>query len=204
MILINLLPHRELARQESQRQFKMSMVAAILVGALVAVLAYTALQYQISTQESRNTFLRDRVVELDKQIKEVANLSDEITALRARQDAVESLQVDRNVPVHLLNEAVSQLPDGLYLTSLKQQGKNILIEGMAQSNERVSELLHNLARGGQWASQPELLEIVSTNVAIGAREQRRAYKFTMRFQLARPAGTAAPDATAGTSAQPPA
>ncbi|MHC5804445.1 PilN domain-containing protein, partial [Streptococcus pyogenes] len=88
-----------------------------------------------------------------------ASLQEEIAALKARQEAVENLQADRNMPVHLLNEAVSQLPDGLYLSKIKQEGQNVLIEGVAQSNERVSELLRNLSRNSEWVTKPELIEI---------------------------------------------
>ena len=122
---------------------------------------------------------------LDQQIKEVATLQDEIAALKARQEAVENLQADRNMPVHLLNEAVRQLPDGMYLTKIKQDNQNVLIEGVAQSNERVSELLRNLARGSDWVTKPELIEIVAKSLALSPREQRRVYNFTVRVQLQR-------------------
>ncbi|HNR83948.1 PilN domain-containing protein, partial [Ottowia sp.] len=118
-------------------------------------------------------------------IKEVATLQDEIAALKARQQAVEDLQANRNLPVHLLNESVLQLPDGIYLKGIKQDGQNVLLTGVAQSNERVSELLRNLSRHSDWVSKPELIEIVASNLALSAREQRRVYNFTMRVQLQR-------------------
>ncbi|MCZ7153876.1 PilN domain-containing protein, partial [Salmonella enterica] len=83
----------------------------------------------------------------------------EITALRARQKAVEDLQSDRNLPVHMLNELVAQLPDGVYLSSIKQEGLVVTMQGTAQSNERVSEMLRNLSEGTPWISKPELAEI---------------------------------------------
>ena len=98
---------------------------------------------------------------------------------------MEDLQANRNLPVHLLNESVLQLPDGIYLKGIKQDGQNVLLTGVAQSNERVSELLRNLSRHSDWVSKPELIEIVASNLALSAREQRRVYNFTMRVQLQR-------------------
>lgn len=186
MILINLLPHRAIARQQAQRAFNGALVLSAVIGALVAVAVYGWYQNQISNQQARNAFLQSKVTQLDGQIKEVATLSDEIAALRARQDAVESLQTDRNLPVHLMNESVKELPDGVYLTSIKQEGSNVLIQGVAQSNERVSELLRNLTHGSDWVSHPELVEIVSSSVALSANDKRRVYNFTVRYQLKRP------------------
>jgi type IV pilus assembly protein PilN len=105
--------------------------------------------------------------------------------LRARQQAVEDLQADRNMPVHLLNELVAQLPDGVYVTSMKQDNQTVSITGMAQSNERVSELLRNLSTRSPWLTRPELVEITSSNVALSARDQRRVSNFTMRLKLLR-------------------
>jgi type IV pilus assembly protein PilN len=130
----------------------------------------------------------------------VAALGDEIAALRARQDAVESLQTDRNLPVHLMNESVKELPDGVYLSSVKQEGSNVLIQGVAQSNERVSELLRNLTHGSDWLSHPELVEIVSSSVALGANEKRRVYNFTVRYQLRRPEAAGKPGMAAAAPA----
>lgn len=185
MILINLLPHRELARQRARQLFNVSLVASAVIGALIAGGVYLWYQNEIEQQEGRNAFLTAEIKKLDDQIKEVANLQEEIAALKARQEAVENLQADRNMPVHLLNEAVSQLPDGLYLSQIKQQGQNVLIEGVAQSNERVSELLRNLSRNSEWVTKPELIEIVAKNISLTPREQRRVYNFKVRVQLLR-------------------
>lgn len=202
MILINLLPHRELARQRARQAFNVSLVASAVVGALIAGGVYLWYQNEIEQQQSRNAFLQAEIGKLDQQIKEVAQLEAEIAALKARQEAVENLQADRNMPVHLLNEAVRQLPDGLYLTKIKQENQNVLIEGMAQSNERVSELLRNLSRNSDWVTKPELVEIVAKSLALSAREQRRVYNFTIRVQLQRasdkkPATPGAPAAASG-------
>jgi len=185
VILINLLPHREMARKKARQVFNTSLVGSVLLGALVAGGVYLWLQNQISNQQERNGFLTSEIKKLDEEIKEVATLQDEIAALKARQQAVEDLQANRNLPVHLLNESVLQLPDGIYLKGIKQDGQNVLLTGVAQSNERVSELLRNLSRHSDWVSKPELIEIVASNLALSAREQRRVYNFTMRVQLQR-------------------
>lgn len=185
MILINLLPHREMARQRARQAFNVSLVASAVIGALIAGGVYVWYQNEIEVQQSRNSFLKAEIGKLDQQIKEVATLQDEIAALKARQEAVENLQADRNMPVHLLNESVRQLPDGLYLTKIKQENQNVLIEGVAQSNERVSELLRNLSRNSEWVTQPELIEIVAKSLALSPREQRRVYNFTVRVKLQR-------------------
>jgi type IV pilus assembly protein PilN len=112
-------------------------------------------------------------------------LQAEIAALRARQLAVEDLQGNRNLPVYLLNEMVKQLPDGVYINSLKQDNQTILIAGVAQSNERVSELLRNLANNSPWLTKPELVEITASTVALSPRDQRRVSNFSMRVGLVR-------------------
>lgn len=185
MILINLLPHREMARQRARQVFNGALVASAILGALIAGAIYLWYQNEISTQQDRNEFLTSEIQKLEAEIKEVANLQEEIAALKARQEAVENLQADRNLPVHLLNDTVRQLPDGIYLNGIKQENQNVLMTGVAQSNERVSELLRNLARNSEWVTKPELIEIVAANVALTAREQRRVYNFTVRVQLQR-------------------
>ena len=185
MILINLLPHREMARKRARQLFNASLGMSAVLGALIAGGIYLWYQNEISTQQDRNAFLTSEIKKLDEEIKEVATLQEEIAALKARQQAVENLQADRNLPVHLLNESVMQLPDGIYLKSIKQENQNVLMTGVAQSNERVSELLRNLSRHSDWVSKPELIEIVASNLALSAREQRRVYNFTMRVQLQR-------------------
>lgn len=206
MILINLLPHREMARKRARQAFNVSLVGSLVAGAVIAGAVYLWYQSQIEQQQARNTFLTSEIGKLDEQIKEVATLQDEIAALKARQEAVENLQADRNMPVHLLNEAVRQLPDGLYLSKIKQENQNVLLEGVAQSNERVSELLRNLSRASPWITKPELIEIVAKNLGLGPREQRRVYNFTIRVQLQRAsdAKAAAPGAAAPRPANVPA
>jgi len=185
MILINLLPHREAARKRRKEEFQAMMLASAIVGLVIAGGIYLWFEMLINTQQGRNNFLRAEIASLDQTIKEVANIEKEIEDLRARQKAVEDLQADRNLPVHMFNELVAQLPDGVYLTSLKQNGEIVTIQGMAQSNERVSEMLRNISDNTPWFAKPELLEIVAANVSISARDQRRVPSFNLRFRVAR-------------------
>ncbi len=185
MILINLLPHREAARKRRREVFQVTMFASFLVGLVIAGAIYWLFQTRIAEQQAKNAYLKSEIQVLEVQIKEIATLEEEITALRARQKAVEDLQSDRNLPVHLLNELVKQLPDGVYITSLKQTDQTVAMQGMAQSNERVSEMLRNLSSNTPWLSKPELVEIVASNLALSARDQRRVSTFNLRFQLVR-------------------
>lgn len=185
MILINLLPHREAARKRRKQMFQTTMLASFVAGLLIAGLIYWLLQNLIAAQQATNGILQSEIQVLEKQIKEIAGLENEIAALRARQKAVEDLQSDRNLPVHLLHELVAQLPEGVFITSLKQDGQMISMQGMAQSNERVSEMLRNLADNTPWFSKPELTEIVATKLALTPKDQRRVASFNLRFRLMR-------------------
>lgn len=185
VILINLLPHREAARKRRREAFQATMFASLLLGLAIAGSIYWWFQVMITDQQGKNSFLQSEIKVLENQIKEIASIEEEIASLRARQKAVEDLQSDRNLPVHLLNELVKQLPDGVYITSMKQAGQTITMQGMAQSNERVSEMLRNLTNNTPWFSKPELVEIVASNVALTPRDQRRVGAFNLRFQLVR-------------------
>jgi len=185
VILINLLPHREAARKRRRDAFNVTLGLALLVGLVIAGLIYLWYQAQISDQQGRNAYLQGEIGKLETQIKEIANIEAEIAALKARQNAVENLQADRNLQVHLLNELVKQLPDGTYITSLKQENQSIAITGVAQSNERVSELLRNLSDNTPWLAKPDLVEITAGTVALGPRDQRRVANFNVRFRLMR-------------------
>jgi type IV pilus assembly protein PilN len=199
--LINLLPHREAARKRRREAFFMSLGAAAVAGGVIAGVIYGWYAAQISTQQSRNMLLQNEIKRLEGQIKDIENLQTEIAALRARQQAVEDLQADRNLPVHLLNELVKQLPDGVYLTSMKQENQVVTITGMAQSNERVSELLRNLSGKSPWIARPDLGEITAAAVQLGPRDSRRVSQFTMKVKLLRASEVAkAAGAASGASA----
>lgn len=190
-VRINLLPHREAARKARKEAFQVMLGVSALVGLAVAGAIYLWFQARIETQRERNQFLQSQIQVLDVQIKEIATIEQEITALTARQKAVEDLQADRNLPVHLLNELVKQLPDGVYITSLKQDDQAVTLQGVAQSNERISELLRNLADNTPWLSRPDLAEIVAGNVALGPRDSRRVANFNLRVRLVRASEVAA-------------
>lgn len=185
MILINLLPHREAARKRRRELFNVSLGASAVLGGLIAGAVFLWFQAAISVQQGTNVVLGTEIKKLENQIKEIEGLEAEIAALRARQQAVEDLQSDRNLPVHLLTELVNQLPDGVYISKMTQVDQVVTLNGVAQSNERVSELLRNLASNTPWFSKPELVEIVAGSVALSARDQRRVANFVIRVRLMR-------------------
>ena len=185
MILINLLPHREVARKRRVELFNVSLGLAFLVGGLLAGLIFLWYQAQITDQQEKNQVLQSEITKFDVQIKDIAGLEAEIAALRARQQAVEDLQADRNLPVHLLTQLVQQLPDGVFIVNMRQENQSVTLQGVAQSNERVSELLRNLGNNTPWFSKPELVEIVAGTIALTPREQRRVANFTIRVALVR-------------------
>jgi type IV pilus assembly protein PilN len=185
VILINLLPHREAARKLRRDTYNVFLGLAAVMGLLIGVIIYLVYQNRITEQQGRNAFLQSQIQVLDNQIKEIATIEQEITALTARQRAVEDLQADRNLPVHLLNEMVRQMPDGVYITNLRQDNQAVTIQGVAQSNERISELLRNLASNTPWLSKPDLVEIVAGNLALTPRDTRRVANFNLRVRLMR-------------------
>lgn len=187
MILINLLPHREAARKRRKEAFQITMFMSVIAGLLVVGLIYWWFQIRIQEQQDRNAFLQSEIAVLNQQIKEIEGLEGEITALRERQKAVEDLQANRNLPVHLLMELVRQLPEGVYITSLKQTGLMVEMKGVAQSNERVSEVLRNLSGGTHWFAKPNLKEIVAGSVALSPKDQRKVVNFNLTFSLILPA-----------------
>lgn len=183
MILINLLPHRELARKRRKEAFQVHMFLALLLGLLISAVVYFWFQMRIEDQQGRNAYLLSEISILEKQIKEIDGLEGEIRALRERQKAVEDLQSNRNLPVHLMNELVQQLPEGVYITALSQQGGAIEVRGVAQSNERVSEVLRNLSGNTPWFTRPQLKEIVASTVALSEKDQRKVVSFNLSFVL---------------------
>jgi len=147
----------------------------------------------IAAQQARNNYLSSAITKLDEEIKDVSALKAEIESLKARQRAVEDLQTDRNMPVYLLNELVAQTPEGIFLTSIRQNGRTVQVTGMAQTNERVSEFLRNTGSRSTWLERPELQEIKVSNVsAKDARNTKRLFEFSMRVTLKQP-----PEAVAG-------
>lgn len=185
MILINLLPHREVARKKRKDLFNISAALCAVLGGVLAGFVFLAIQAQTDDQMARNAMLRTEINILDVQIKEIATLESEIVALQARQQAVEDLQSDRNIPVYLLSELARILPEGVYLKAIAQTGADVSLQGVAQSNERVSELLRELSDGSDWFTQPQLIEIVASSIKLSDRDQRRVANFNIRFKLLR-------------------
>lgn len=183
MILVNLLPYREERRKQRKQAFFAGMLLAALVGLLVVALIWVLLQTLISNQRQRNTFLEQENARLDEQIKDIAELKAEIESLSRRQKRVETLQGERNLPVHLLNELARIAPEGVYFTSVKQSDKAVTLTGMAQTQERISELLRNTSRDAQWLLNPQLGEIKLANVSTNARDAKRLFDFSMKVTI---------------------
>ncbi len=194
-IAINLLPHRAIRREQRRRAFISLCIFTIVLGLAIVLLVGGVFQAAISLQNSRNEFIAAENRKLDEQIKQVASLQQEIDALRARQQAVEDLQSDRNQPVHLLDELVKLTPEGIYLRSVKQEGLKVVIAGVAQSNERVSEFLRNLSDKSAWIEKPNLIEIKSST-APSTQTQRgasRLYEFSLDVLIKRASSLATAD-----------
>jgi type IV pilus assembly protein PilN len=180
MIAINLLPHRELKRAARQRQMLMVAGGVLILGALTVLLVHSAINGMIDNQAARNQMLKDEMARLDKDIEEIKKLKDTTKSLLDRKKVVEDLQTNRAQEVHLLDQMVRQLPDGMYLKSIKQQGNVITLQGYAQSNARVSTLLRNL-EASPWLESPDLNEIKRVTVnGVSANE------FTLTVKLSQP------------------
>ena len=179
---INLLPHREARRELKKKIFWAMTAMSAIVGVVTIGVVWTILQGYISNQQARTEFVRNENRKLDTQIKEIATLRQEIDGLRARQRAVEDLQADRNQPVYLLDEVVKQVPEGIYLRSIKQEDRRINVSGWAASNERVSEFLRNLQNNSRVLEKPELIEIkVAGQGPAGLN--RRVFEFSLNFTM---------------------
>ncbi|MGY2489661.1 PilN domain-containing protein [Cupriavidus sp. CP313] len=186
---VNLLPYHE-ARKAARRKKVYTMLGgAAVAGAAVVLLGGFYIDGRIASVVALNQVLSTENAKLDGQIREVNSLKKDIDALLQRQKAVESLQTERNRPVQLLEELVRQVPEGVYLTSLKQTGEAFTIAGVAQSNERISELLRNLS-GVAWLDKAELVESKAVTMTNNLREQRRLFDFSMRFTYRAPEAAA--------------
>ena len=186
MILINLLPHREEKRQRKKIAFFAGLGLAAVAGLAVVGVWYILVQQLASAQRERNQYLATEISKLEVQIKDIATLKAEIESLKARQKAVEDLQIDRNLPVHLLNELVKQTPEGIYFTAVKQEGQVLSVTGIAQTQERVSEFLRNTANSSEWLVRPELIESKAATVQAANKEQKRLFDFSVRVTVKRP------------------
>ncbi len=185
MIKINLLPHREAKRKQLKKDFYSLLALSAIIGALIVIAVGAYYAAQISAQNDRNNFIKAENAKLDEKIKEVASLKQEIDGLKARQQAVEDLQGDRNQPVYLLDELVKLTPEGVYVRNLKQDGQRVILTGYAQSNERVSEFLRNLGNKSQWMNKPDLVEIKSAGIGQG-RDAKKVFDYTINVGIKRP------------------
>jgi len=186
VILINLLPHREEKRQRKKIAFFAGLGLAAVAGLAIVGSWYVVVEQLKTGQQERNQFLSAEISKLEKEIADIASLKAEIASLTARQKAVEDLQIDRNLPVHLLNELVKQTPEGMYFTAVKQDGQVLTITGIAQTQERVSEFLRNTAYNSEWLISPELVESKAAVMTAANKEQKRLFDFSVRVTVKRP------------------
>ena len=201
MIKINLLPHREEKRKQLKSNFYSLLLLAAIIGAMIVLVIGAIFSQQISAQTDRNNFIKAENSKLDEKIKEVANLKQEIDALKARQEAVEDLQGDRNQPVFMLDEFVKLTPEGVYLKTLKQEGQRIVFSGYAQSNQRVSDFIRNLGSKSLWMYKPDLIEIKSVSLGQG-RDAKRVVEFSMNVGIKRPREQESAAASAASASNP--
>lgn len=186
MIRINLLPHREIRRQRQQQHFFIMLGVVAAVGAAIWFGVHTYLNDVLDTQNKRNAYLQAEIAKLDKQIAEIKKLKEEIASLLARKRVVETLQTNRSQVVYLLDQLARQLPEGMYLSSIKQRGNKVTITGFTQSQARVSTLMRNL-EASQQLENPGLIEIRAVN-----QGNARINQFTLNISITPPkADTAA-------------
>jgi len=180
MIRINLLPHREIRRKRQQQHFFIMLGVVAAAGAAIWFGMHAYFNDVLDNQNKRNAYLQGEIAKLDKQIAEIKKLKDEIVSLLARKSVVETLQTNRSEVVHLLDQLARQLPEGMYLNSIKQRGDKVAITGFTQSQARVSTLMRNL-EGSQQLENPALIEIRAVT-----RANSRINEFTMNIAITRP------------------
>lgn len=190
MIRVNLLPHREEKRKARREQFYALSGLVVVLAGLIVFLVHGIISTYVSNQEARNTFLKTEIAALDKEIDEIKRLREQTDALLARKQIIESLQGTRAEAVHLFNELVRQIPDGIYLKGFKQAGAKVTLVGYAQSNARVSTLMRNLD-ASKITEKSDLVEIKAVSVG-----NRRLNEFTLNVNIRRaPADDAKKGAT---------
>lgn len=188
MIPINLLPHRAERRKAQQRQFAGLAVATLVLAVVIVGAVHTVFAGRIENQMNRNKYLETEIAALDKQIDEIKKLKEQTQALLARKRVVESLQTNRTETVRLMDQLVRQLPDGVYLKSIKQTGQRVTVIGYATSNARVSTLMRNL-EASPWLEAPTLVEIKASKVG---KEDVSLNEFNLTVAITRPKEEAAP------------
>jgi type IV pilus assembly protein PilM len=178
--MINVLPHRELRRAALRKQFTFMGGSVAALGLAVGLLVHGVISGYAAVQESRNNFIVAENVKLDAQIEEIKRINDDIEALLARKQVIESLQSDRAQAIQILDQMVRIAPSGLYLTTMKQNGLKVAISGYAPSSDQVSAFMVSV-QNSPYLEKPELVEIKASTVG-----QRRLAEFSMNFSLKRP------------------
>ena len=196
MIRVNLLPHREMRRRRQQKQFLFTLTGVVLLGAGIWLAVHTSLTGSYENQLNRNQYLQGEISKLDKEIEDIKKLKEMTAALLSRKNVVERLQSNRAEAVHLLDELARQLPDGIYLRALKQQGSRVTITGYTQSQARVSTLMRNL-EASPYLENANLVEIKALT-----QPGTRVNEFTLNVSLTRPKEETPP--AAKPDAKPPA
>lgn len=196
MIRVNLLPHREEKRKTQRQQFyAFSGVVAVLAG-LIWFIGFGFINNLIDRQSEKNAFLKSEIAVLDKQIEEINKLKEQTESLLKRKQVIEALQANRTETVHLFNELARRLPSGVYLSSIQQQGQKITLVGYAQSNARVSTLMHNLDES-PILERPQLIEIKAAQVG-----KRRLNQFSLNIYFSRQTAEAAGKSTPAAKQKP--
>ena len=186
-MLINFLPHREWALE--RKKFAVSMAVAALLGLVMAVGLFTWLEQQLRVQREINTVLKQAITAVDVQLKMKAKVNEAIGKLSLRETTLQALQDESQLAAVWLNELVRHLPEGLYVTALKQDGDSVRINGVARSSEEVFALLREMVREGQWLARPELIEVAATPVswdALASKGTLKGTPFSMKALLNRP------------------
>ncbi len=186
-VRINLLPHREERRKRARTHFAVLGGMTAALGIVIVAAGWVIYQQRISAQEDRNKFMKSEIAKLDKEINEIKEVKDKIAALLARKQVIETLQADRVQTVYLLDELVRQMPEGVFLKSVKQKGMGVELLGYAQSNARVSTLMRNI-ESSPWLGNPSLVEIKAAMLG-----KMRISEFNLRLALKRPAAAASKD-----------
>jgi type IV pilus assembly protein PilN len=158
MIRINLLPHRQLKREQRKKQMSVGAGIAVAIGLVVGLLGHTYLSGRVDTQRTRNAYLAEETQKLDEQIEKIKAIKEQTADLMARKQVVEGLQTNRSESVHLIDQLVRQIPEGVWIKTVKQTGQVVNIVGYAQTNGRISTLMRNFD-SSEWLEKPELVEI---------------------------------------------
>jgi len=183
MARINLLPWRERLRKERQREFGFIVVGAVVIAGLIGLYAWIHVDRMIENQRNRNKFLEDRIAEVDRQLKSIKELDSLKSNLISRMKVIEQLQSSRPQIVHLFDELVTVLPEGVYLTKVAQKGEQVTLSGQAQSNARVSALMRSIEASG-WLAAPKLA--VAENKGAKKQSSNEPVRFLLSARQQQP------------------